>query len=185
MAKKKKKSVLKPWCWYCDREFDDDKVLINHQKAKHFKCSYCHKKMNTIGGLVVHLQDVHKEHTNVVPNSISGRNTIDIEIFGMEGIPFEDLEKHLNEKSRGEKRKYEDPELIQQQVAKFSDFTTVQEQVAEVSTVLEMPRKIVKVDGAVLVYSSDVSPVIYSLKRKRIVQCCQDIKLLSILHPSQ
>ena len=36
MGKKKRKEI-KPWCWYCDREFDDDKILINHQKAKHFK----------------------------------------------------------------------------------------------------------------------------------------------------
>lgn len=30
---KKKKSSL-PWCFYCDREFEDDKILVNHQKAK-------------------------------------------------------------------------------------------------------------------------------------------------------
>ena len=24
----------KPWCFYCDREFDDEKILIQHQKAK-------------------------------------------------------------------------------------------------------------------------------------------------------
>lgn len=30
---KKKKSTL-PWCFYCDREFEDDKILVNHQKAK-------------------------------------------------------------------------------------------------------------------------------------------------------
>lgn len=30
----KKKSVSLPWCYYCDREFADDKILINHQKAK-------------------------------------------------------------------------------------------------------------------------------------------------------
>ena len=26
------------YCYYCDREFDDEKVLILHQTAKHFKC---------------------------------------------------------------------------------------------------------------------------------------------------
>ncbi|KAI8613253.1 hypothetical protein BC830DRAFT_1258464 [Chytriomyces sp. MP71] len=62
MAKKKKRSQeLKPWCWYCDRSFDDEKVLIDHQRAKHLKCTVCHKKMNTAGGLVVHAMQVHKE----------------------------------------------------------------------------------------------------------------------------
>ena len=164
MAKKKKKSVLKPWCWYCDREFDDDKVLINHQKAKHFKCSFCHKKMNTIGGLVVHLQDVHKEHTNVVPNSISGRETIDIEIFGMEGIPFEDLERHQQKKIGGEKRKYEDPELLREQLNSFASFTntSVSNDAAHGEHQVPLPNsgaKKIKIDGAVLVYSSDISPV--------------------------
>lgn len=46
---------------YCDREFEDEKVLTNHQKAKHFKCHICSKKMNTAGGLVVHVSQVHKE----------------------------------------------------------------------------------------------------------------------------
>jgi len=23
---------------YCNREFDDEKILVQHQKAKHFKC---------------------------------------------------------------------------------------------------------------------------------------------------
>jgi hypothetical protein len=46
---------------YCDREFEDEKVLINHQKAKHFKCDFCNKKLSTAGGMVIHLENVHKE----------------------------------------------------------------------------------------------------------------------------
>ena len=30
--------LTRPWCYYCERDFDDLKILINHQKAKHFKC---------------------------------------------------------------------------------------------------------------------------------------------------
>ncbi|KAG9013921.1 hypothetical protein FRB93_000302 [Tulasnella sp. JGI-2019a] len=60
MAKKKNKLVLKPWCWYCEREFEDEKVLMQHQKAKHFKCKHCPRKLNTAGGLAVHVQQVHK-----------------------------------------------------------------------------------------------------------------------------
>jgi len=51
---------LDAWCWYCDREFEDEKVLIEHQKAKHFKCSFCPRRLNTAGGLAVHLGQVHK-----------------------------------------------------------------------------------------------------------------------------
>ncbi|KAI9220210.1 hypothetical protein BC828DRAFT_348531, partial [Blastocladiella britannica] len=59
MAKKKKKQ-LRPWCWYCDRDFEDDKILLQHQKQKHFKCDYCSKKLNTAGGMQIHVMQVHK-----------------------------------------------------------------------------------------------------------------------------
>ncbi|KAH7335635.1 hypothetical protein B0J17DRAFT_49888, partial [Rhizoctonia solani] len=58
--KKKNKFVLRPWCWYCEREFEDEKVLMQHQKAKHFKCGHCPRRLNTAGGLAVHIQQVHK-----------------------------------------------------------------------------------------------------------------------------
>ena len=113
---------------------------------------------------MVHLQDVHKEHTNVVPNSISGRETIDIEIFGMEGIPFEDLERHQQKKIGGEKRKYEDPELLREQLNSFASFTntSVSNDAAHGEHQVPLPNsgaKKIKIDGAVLVYSSDISPV--------------------------
>ncbi|KAI9008061.1 hypothetical protein BC832DRAFT_620206, partial [Gaertneriomyces semiglobifer] len=100
MAKKKRKE-LKPWCWYCDREFEDEKVLINHQRVKHFKCTDCSKKLNTAGGLVIHVQQVHKQTLEAVPNALPGRETPDIEIFGMLGVPEEDLQAHI-EKSDSE-----------------------------------------------------------------------------------
>uniref|UniRef100_A0A1B0CI45 Putative zinc finger protein 207-like isoform x1 n=1 Tax=Lutzomyia longipalpis TaxID=7200 RepID=A0A1B0CI45_LUTLO len=58
---RKKKKASKPWCWYCNREFDDDKILVQHQKAKHFKCHICHKKLYTGPGLSIHCMQVHKE----------------------------------------------------------------------------------------------------------------------------
>ncbi|KAF9996761.1 hypothetical protein BGZ65_007661, partial [Modicella reniformis] len=61
MAKKNKKKPVRPWCWYCERDFEDEKVLISHQRAKHFKCNHCSKKLNTAGGMVVHVMQVHKE----------------------------------------------------------------------------------------------------------------------------
>lgn len=58
---KKKKKVTKVLCYYCDREFDDEKILVQHQKAKHFKCHVCHKKLSTAGGMAIHVLQVHKE----------------------------------------------------------------------------------------------------------------------------
>ena len=40
----------RPWCYYCERDFDDMRVLIAHQKAKHFKCDRCGRRLNTAGG---------------------------------------------------------------------------------------------------------------------------------------
>jgi hypothetical protein len=38
MGKKKSKSTSLSWCWYCDREFEDDRVLLQHQKGMLFDC---------------------------------------------------------------------------------------------------------------------------------------------------
>ncbi|KAF9516871.1 hypothetical protein BS47DRAFT_612675 [Hydnum rufescens UP504] len=92
MAKKKNKLVLRPWCWYCEREFEDEKVLMQHQKAKHYKCRHCPRKLNTAGGLAVHIQQVHKLDPEKIENALPGRDGGEVEIFGMEGIPKNDAE---------------------------------------------------------------------------------------------
>jgi hypothetical protein len=33
-----------------ERDFEDLKLLISHQKAKHFKCDRCGRRLNTAGG---------------------------------------------------------------------------------------------------------------------------------------
>jgi NAD-dependent SIR2 family protein deacetylase len=78
---------------YCNREFDDEKVLIQHQKAKHFKCFICHKKLYTGPGLAIHCMQVHKEHVSAIPNSLPNRGDPEIEIYGMEGIPDKDVKE--------------------------------------------------------------------------------------------
>ncbi len=80
---------------YCNREFDDEKVLIGHQKAKHFRCHICHKKLYTAPGLAIHCSQVHKETISKVPNAMPERETLDLEIYGMEGVP--DEAKHARE----------------------------------------------------------------------------------------
>ncbi|XP_020700350.1 protein SUPPRESSOR OF FRI 4 isoform X2 [Dendrobium catenatum] len=100
---KKKKRPSKVWCYYCDREFDDEKILVQHQKAKHFKCHVCHKKLSTAGGMAIHVLQVHKESVTKVPNAKAGRESTEIEIFGMQGIPPDILAAHYGEE--------EDPSL--------------------------------------------------------------------------
>lgn len=86
--------LARPWCYYCERDFDDLKILINHQKAKHFKCERCGRRLNTAGGLSVHMSQVHKENLSAVDNALPNRAGLDIEIFGMEGIPEDIAQAH-------------------------------------------------------------------------------------------
>ncbi|EDQ85549.1 uncharacterized protein MONBRDRAFT_38851 [Monosiga brevicollis MX1] len=92
MGRKKRKSKADEpinviWCYYCEREFDNEEVLIQHQKAKHFKCHLCSRKLYTASGLVVHCMQVHKEDVKEVPNSLPGREDPELEVFGIAGIP--------------------------------------------------------------------------------------------------
>merc|ERR1712142_148604 len=98
---RKKKRQMKPWCWYCNRDFEEEKVLIQHQKAKHFKCHVCHKKLYTGPGLAIHTMQVHKEPIDVIPNSIPNRGDTEIEIYGMEGIPEKDMEEKRKQTAKG------------------------------------------------------------------------------------
>eukprot|EP00891_Asterochloris_glomerata_P001840 jgi/Astpho2/1840/Aster-x0083 len=75
------------FCFYCDRVFSDESTLITHQKARHFKCDTCHKKLNSISGLSIHCNQVHKVLVERVPHAMPGRDMVDIEIFGMSGVP--------------------------------------------------------------------------------------------------
>ncbi|KAF8412667.1 hypothetical protein HHK36_000635 [Tetracentron sinense] len=94
---KKKKRASKVWCYYCDREFDDEKILVQHQKARHFKCHVCQKKLSTAGGMAIHVLQVHKESVTKVPNAKPERESTEIEIFGMQGIPPDILAAHYGE----------------------------------------------------------------------------------------
>lgn len=42
---------------------------------------------------------VHKEAIDKVPNSLPNRSNIEIEIYGMEGIPPEDIKEHERQKT--------------------------------------------------------------------------------------
>ncbi|KAJ2878134.1 Protein SUPPRESSOR OF FRI 4, partial [Coemansia aciculifera] len=97
--KRNKRMQVKPWCWYCEREFEDEKVLIQHQRAKHFKCHICSRRLNSAGGMFIHVAQVHKENITRVPNAMSGRDKGEIEIFGCVGIPEDDVIDYENRMS--------------------------------------------------------------------------------------
>ncbi|KAJ5139738.1 hypothetical protein N7448_003146 [Penicillium atrosanguineum] len=86
--------MARPWCYYCERDFDDLKILTLHQKAKHFKCDKCGRRLNTAGGLSVHMSQVHKEQLTEIENALPNRAGLDVEIFGMEGVPDDVLHAH-------------------------------------------------------------------------------------------
>lgn len=52
---------------------------------------------------------MHKETIDKVPNSYPNRSNIEIEIFGMDGIPPEDLKEHERQKT-GAKSESDDDE---------------------------------------------------------------------------
>jgi hypothetical protein len=40
--------------------FDEERVLVEHQKAKHWKCPQCPKKFTAASGMAIHSLQVHK-----------------------------------------------------------------------------------------------------------------------------
>ena len=45
-------------------------------------------------GLSVHMNQVHKETLTIVDNSLPNRQGLEVEIFGMEGIPEDVVQAH-------------------------------------------------------------------------------------------
>lgn len=84
---------LKPFCYYCEKEFDTIKTLITHQRGRHFNCQECGAKFDTVTGLRVHMLNAYKKTMKEVPNCIPGRENPDIVVHGMEGLPKGILEE--------------------------------------------------------------------------------------------
>jgi hypothetical protein len=113
MGRKNKHKVkfLKPFCYYCDRDFDDEFVLHQHQKARHFSCHACHKKFSTAASMATHVLQVHKEQVLKVPNAKAGRDAIELDVFGMDGVPQSLIEQRaLGQPSK--RQKLEEDEVV-------------------------------------------------------------------------
>lgn len=72
---------LMPCSRYCNRDFDDEKILIQHQKAKHFKCHICHKKLYTGPGLAIHCMQVGRFSLFILNVVVSCLNSFDLKII--------------------------------------------------------------------------------------------------------
>ena len=70
-------------------------VLVNHQKAKHFKCHKCNRRLVTGPSLMTHMARVHKETVHVIPNAIPGREDPKLDIFGSQGVPEWALDEYM------------------------------------------------------------------------------------------
>lgn len=93
--KKRGVEVLSPFCYYCDKEFENANILLQHQKNRHFACRSCNRKFSTAASLATHLNSVHQAVLQKVPNSMAIRDKVDIQIYGMEGVPAEVIEERL------------------------------------------------------------------------------------------
>jgi len=82
------------FCFYCDREFKSEKILIEHQRTKHFKCEVCFKRLVMAKGLLKHMNNIHKQTITKVPNALPGRESLEFKVYGMVGIPPKVLAEH-------------------------------------------------------------------------------------------
>jgi len=106
MGRKKSHLVtLKPFCYYCDKEFNNELILHQHQKARHFNCAKCKKRFSTAPALETHELQVHRSSLKRVPNAKAGRDTFDISIYAMDGVPNELINYKLEEKIEQKKKK--------------------------------------------------------------------------------
>ena len=106
--KKRGVNVLKPFCYYCDKEFENANILLQHQKNRHFACKQCTRKFSTAASLCTHMNQVHHGSSiQKVPNAIAGRDKVDINIYGMDEVPAEVIEERLAKKINKKKIKLE------------------------------------------------------------------------------
>ena len=74
---RKRKAAL-PWCYYCGREFADERVLGAHQRSKHFKCGSCDRLCNSLPAMRHHALKAHGENVLKarVPRRFFGREAL-------------------------------------------------------------------------------------------------------------
>ena len=59
--KKREVLVMRPFCYYCEKEFEEETILLSHQKIRHFGCTLCKRTFSTANSMAAHMLQVHKE----------------------------------------------------------------------------------------------------------------------------
>lgn len=76
MGRKKREEVeLKPFCYYCDKEFKNENILFKHLKSRHLACKDCHRKFSTAKALADHSLMRHQMSLDKVHNAKKGRDS--------------------------------------------------------------------------------------------------------------
>ena len=89
----------RPWCYHCERNFDDQQVLQTHQREVHFPLRPT-ATLNTANGLSVHTLQVHKAPITAILNSVVSREGPNVGIFGVFGIPEDLMQAHRQKHHR-------------------------------------------------------------------------------------
>lgn len=71
-------------------------VVVSTQQEVRLQSSEYHESRADSIGLSVHMNQVHKENLTQVENALPSRQGLEVEIFGMEGIPQDMLDQHRN-----------------------------------------------------------------------------------------
>ena len=90
---------MKPFCYYCDKEFTTEAILHKHQRTRHFACNACRKKFNTAKSLANHLMQRHRITLTKVENAKKGRESLAVQIYIMDGIPEEVIDEKIHQKT--------------------------------------------------------------------------------------
>lgn len=92
MGRKSRRRFLeqpeKPTCFYCAKPFDTEEILVQHQKASHFKCVICARRFVNIPALGVHMKTVHQKNLTTIPKAnpeMAGY--VALAVVGSQGLP--------------------------------------------------------------------------------------------------
>jgi hypothetical protein len=119
MGRKSKKTAgesapVKPTCFYCLRSFENEEVLLSHQKILHFRCPSCSRKFGNAPAMGIHLKTIHDMELKQVPKAEPGRDDPTLHIVGTHGVP---TEAELEEARRKKLKPASDIDLLIESVA--------------------------------------------------------------------
>lgn len=79
-----------------------------HQREKHLRCPTCNKRMLSVPSLTIHASQMHNITLPAVPNAISGRDSVSLDVLGMKGIPSHYYDR-LQPRAQQRDAEYEPP----------------------------------------------------------------------------